>query len=85
MYVSKVSYKVCYKIYVILRRLQIYIVEIKKFIILECQKYINIFNFKIIMEIVVVNNYVYVIDLYCERDFKIKEIGGLDVFWKYER
>lgn len=62
MHVSKASYKACYKVHAILRRSQIYIVEIKKPTISERQKHINILNPKIIMEIAAVNNYVHVTD-----------------------
>ena len=51
MHVSKASYKACHKVHAILRRSQIYIVEIKKPTISERQKHINILNPKIIMEI----------------------------------
>lgn len=85
MHVSKASYKACYEVHAILRRSQIYIVEIKKPTISERQKYINILNPKIIMEIAAINNYVHVTDSHRERDFKTKEIGGPDAFWKHER
>lgn len=37
------------------------------------------------MEIAAINNYVHVTDSHRERDFKTKEIGGPDAFWKHER